>query len=119
MNYQHITTKEVKTYSQIKQLNKNVSYPMPGAETLGVVWKLVAETPKPVYNEATEGVREIAPVAYAQVWEVYALTQPEIDAIQAETTLRTRGAKWRKYQEDKLAHEKSLWIAAGRPTFTP
>ena len=80
MNYQNITTKEVKTYNTIRQENKSVSLPKDGTEMLMDIWHVITTTQQPSYDKYTEAVRELPPVNYVQTWEVYALTQEQIDA---------------------------------------
>ena len=80
MKYQNMHTQEIKTYRQVKALSLNISYPKDGTEMLGEDWKLIVTTPQPTYDVYTEGVIEIAPVNYLQTWEIYTLTQQELDA---------------------------------------
>lgn len=66
---------------QIKAENPNTSFPTPfSAEGFAVVFL----TPQPAYDWINQGVREIAPTYtapnYYQAWEVYALSQDQIDA---------------------------------------
>ena len=77
--YQHITTKELKEYRDIKSLDTTISYPVNGTEMLGEDWRLVVTTTKPIYDVYTEGINEIAPINYIQTWEVYTLSATELD----------------------------------------
>lgn len=77
MNYQNINNQAVRTYAEIKTLNRHISYPKAGTAMLGDEWKLIAITDKPVFDELTQGVIEIAPVNFTQTWEVYTLTAQE------------------------------------------
>jgi len=79
MNYENMNTKKGKTYPELKKVYKGKSIPRDGTEIIGD-WHLVADTVKPPYNIYAENVREIASVDYVQTWEVYDLTQTEIDA---------------------------------------
>jgi len=112
--YQNITTKEIKTYSEVRELSKNVSYPKSGGELLGKEWKLIKETPTPAYNELTEKVVEGEPQGFKQTWVVVPLPQSEINKI----ALRGVDRKWEKYKRDKDQHDKKQWELDGQPEFT-
>ncbi len=80
MNYQHEDTKEIKTYEEVKAVYSNSSIPPDGTIEI-LSYHVIAATSTPVYDVYTEGVREIAPVDYTQTWEIYDLTQLEIDEL--------------------------------------
>ena len=89
--YQNKTTKEIKTYRELRKANPNVSLPRAGTTPLlGGSQILISPAPQPEHDEMTQGVREIDPVDYAQTWEVYTLTQEEIDANIADLKYRTK-----------------------------
>jgi len=118
MNYQHITTKEVKAHQEIKRINRNTSYPRAGADMLGEEWKLIVNSPLPSTNEDSEGVREIAPVDYVQTWEVYDLTQAEIDDSKEKKEEKQTNKGWQAYLRAEEQAKKQQWIADGKPIYS-
>jgi len=88
VEYQHITTKEIKLYTKIKQASPHISYPPIGSAMLGSEWKLIIPTAVPSLDIYTEKAVELAPVDYTQTWEIVPMTQLEID-----TALTTYKAK--------------------------
>ena len=103
MNYINKETNEVKSYTQLRIENSSTSIPKDGTSTIMGVWKAITPTDKPVYDEYTEGVREIAPVNFIQKWEVYALPQAEIDA-NAITKLEHETRAWKSSREELVSN---------------
>ena len=106
-------------YRTLKMANPTVSYPRDGTETIGGNWRLVAPTPKPEFDSDTHELKELAPINYKQVWEASLLPEAKRTEKLEARAKRNEDNAWEQYKEDKLAHEKSLWVAAGKPVFVP
>lgn len=92
MKYQHTTTKEIKTYAQLKHENKNISFPKEAPAFVMNDWSKIHSTPQPTYDRLTEKLVELAPVDYHQVWEVQAL--------EAQVSLDNRMRVWKEQRTE-------------------
>lgn len=90
MNYQNTVTNEVLTYTELKARIPLTSLPTDGTDTITIItdpgpppvedeWRMIQSTPRPVYDIYTEGLAELPPVNYQQVWSVFPLDQQTID----------------------------------------
>lgn len=111
MKYQNINTNEIKTYSEIRKLTPNVSYPR-NSDTMGE-WKKIASTPQPNYNPDTHKLEELEPVKARQVWRVVPLSQAEKDTKKSELDEHD----WISYKKEKDNAEKQAWLDAGKPAY--
>jgi len=117
MNYQHTTTKEIKTYSEIKKDHRNISFPKAGAIMFSAKWKPIKSTDKPTYNDEISNAREIPPVNYTQTWEIYTLLNSEQEHIQKEKKKEKKNKEWKAYLRAKEEAEKQAWVNSGMPTY--
>ena len=115
MNYQNTDTLEVLSYNIIKKNNPSISLPKDGTEILIRIWKVITTTPRPTYNKYIEGLREIAPVAFQQTWEVYSLTTEEVDANIANAKESKYLAIW-NYGNTLISNVENTYSATSRNT---
>ena len=117
MKYQNENTKEIKEYRDIKSENKNVSFPKEGAEIILGTWRFIQPTSKPAHDTDTHYVEEIAPIDYAQTWQVIERDQADKDKVKADKDKKTLEVDWDQYKQDEEAAKKQAWIDAGMPKY--
>ncbi len=86
MNYQNMTTQEIKSYYILRADNPNVSLAPDG--TIEILnYHVIEYSDKPAYDIYTQRVEEIAPVNYVQTWNIVDLDQVEIDTLDANNRI--------------------------------
>lgn len=113
MKYQHINTLEVKTYKEIRELNKHISYPKMGHPILGDTWKLVEETPIPSYDDTVYRLEEGPIIDFKTTWKLIELSVSEKKEKQDNKKRKDDEIEWREYENAR----KQAWIANGKPKY--
>ncbi len=101
MNYQEMTTKEIKSYYALKADNPNVSL-APSGTTEILNYHVIEYSDKPAYDVYTQRVEETAPINYMQTWSVVNLDQGEIDTIDAQNRTAYEGSMERTMKQSQM-----------------